>query len=170
MTLPKNEYPNYAQTYVDAALKTNKNILDNLQHSLNLVFETLGNLPKEKQDFAYADGKWTIKELMQHLIDSERVFAYRALRISRNDKENLLGFDENDYAKYANTNDIEFIDLLKEFSLARKSNIAMFTGFSDAMLLKIGTASDQPISVRGLGVLMSGHVLHHLRIIEERYL
>jgi hypothetical protein len=170
MTLPKNEYPNYAQSYVDAAIKTEKNILENLQYSLSLVFETLGDLSKNKYDYAYAKDKWTIKELVQHLIDSERIFAYRALRISRDDTQNLLGFDETDFMTNFNLNDASMINLLKEFSLVRKSNIAMFKGFSNQMLQKIGEASNQPISVRALGVLMSGHVIHHINVIKERYL
>ncbi len=170
MTLPTNEYPNYAKPYVDAALKTDKNILDNLQFSLNELFEVLGDLSVEKQNHAYANGKWTIKELIQHIIDSERVFAYRAFRISRNDKENLLGFDENEFMNNANVENIAYIDLLKEFSQVRKSTITLYKSFSEEMLLKIGTASEQTISVRALGVLLSGHVLHHLNIIKERYL
>ncbi len=170
MNLSKNEYPDYAVPYVNAALDTNKNCIDNLQYSLNKIFEILGNLPNEKQNYAYANGKWTIKELLQHLIDTERIFAYRALRISRNDKENIRGFDENDFVNNANVSDIAFIDLLKEFSQVRKSTITMYNGFTKEMLLKVGTASNLSISVRALGVLLSGHVLHHLRIIEERYL
>jgi len=170
MALPKNEFPSYATPYVMAAQKTDKNILENLQYSLNYLFEILGDLPKEKQNYAYAEGKWTVKELVQHLIDTERIFAYRALRISRNDKINLLGFDENEFAKNANVNNIEYIDLLKEFSQVRKSTISLFNGFSEEMLLKTGLASNQTISVRALGVLLSGHVLHHLEVIKERYL
>lgn len=170
MTLSENEYPNYAKLYVDAALKTNKNILDNLQFSLNEVFEVLGDLSVEKQNYAYAEEKWTIKELVQHIIDTERVFAYRAFRISRNDKENLLGFDENEFMDNTNVENIAYIDLLKEFSQVRKSTITLYKGFSEEMLLKIGTASEQSISVRALGVLLSGHVLHHLSVIKERYL
>ena len=170
MTLPSNEFPNYAQPYVYAAQKTTKNILENLQYSLNLVFELLGDLPMEKHEYAYAEGKWTIKELVQHMIDTERIFAYRAHRISRNDQENLFGFNEGEFIVNSNANAIDLIDLLKEFSLLRKSNITMFKNFSDDMLLKIGEASSQPISVRALGVLLSGHVLHHLTVIEERYL
>lgn len=170
LKLPDNEYAPFYKPYILAASKSDKGIVENLQDSLVRFFEILSELSEEKQLFAYAENKWTIKELVQHMIDTERVMSYRALRISRNDKIDLAGFDENDYVSNANANQIPFIELLKEFSLVRKSTIAMFKGFTDEMLLRKGTASETEISVRALGYILTGHVLHHLRIIEERYL
>ncbi len=169
MKLFKDEYNNFYQPYIDA-VNLDEGILINLQNSLNKLFEVLGDIPTEKQNFAYAEGKWSLKELLLHLIDTERVMAYRALRISRQDETNLAGFDEQKYIWNANSENIEFIDLLKEFSLLRKANILLFKGISTEMLELKGTANDFPISVRALGYILSGHVLHHLKIVKERYL
>ncbi len=170
MLIPKNEYASFYETYISIVYKADKSLVENLQNSLIKLFKIFAELPEEKQNYAYAEGKWTIKELLLHMIDTERIMAYRALRISRNEKVNLPGFDENEYVINSNADEIPFIDLLKEFSLVRKTTIAMFKGFNDEMLLRIGNASDSPISVRALGYILTGHVLHHLKIVEERYL
>jgi len=170
LELLKNEYAPFYEPYILAASKFDKGIIENLQNSLIHFFELLSDIPEEKQLFAYADNKWTIKELVQHMIDTERVMSYRALRISRGDKIALAGFDENEFISNANANQIPFIELLKEFSLVRKSSIAMFKGLSNEMLFLKGTASETEISVRALGYILTGHVLHHLNIIKERYL
>jgi len=170
LQLPDNEYAPFYKPYILAASKSEKGIIENLQGSLIDFFELLSELSQEKQLFAYDENKWTIKELVQHMIDTERVMSYGALRISRNDKIALPGFDENDYVLNANANQIPFVELLKEFSLVRKSSIAMYKGFTDEMLLHKGTASGTNVSVRALGYILTGHVLHHLKIIRERYL
>ncbi len=169
--MPKNsnlEYGSFYQTYVDK-VDTSLSIIENLQESLNAVFNILGSLSEEQADFTYAEGKWTIKELVQHLTDTERVFSYRALAISRQEENNLPGFNENKYVWFSNAKNISFMDLLKEFSLIRKSNIAMFKGFTNEMLEQIGKANSSEISVNAIGYIMSGHVLHHLNIVKERY-
>lgn len=170
LELPENEYAPFYKTYILEASKSNKSIIDGLQDSLVRFFELLSELPDEKQLFAYADNKWTIKELIQHMIDTERVMAYRVLRIARNDKTELAGFDENNFILNSNANQIPFIELLKEFSLVRKSTIAMFKGLTNEMLLRKGFASETEISVRALGYILTGHVLHHLKVMQERYL
>jgi len=170
LELLKNEYAPFYESYILETSKSDKGIIENLQNSLIHFFELLSDIPEEKQLFAYAENKWTIKELIQHMIDTERVMSYRALRISRGDKTALAGFDENDFISNSNANQIPFIELLKEFSLVRKSSIAMFKGLSDEMLLLKGTASEAEVSVRALGYILTGHVLHHLNVISERYL
>ncbi len=170
LELPDNEYAPFYKPYILVASKSNKGIIENLQDSLARFFEILSELSEEKQLFAYAENKWTIKELVQHMIDTERVMSYRALCVSRNDKTALAGFDQNDYVLNSDANQIPYIELLKEFSLVRKSTIAMFKGFTDEMLFRKSMASETEISVRALGYILTGHVLHHLKIIEERYL
>jgi len=170
MAIPKNEYATFYETYVSKAQLLDNGLIENLQSSLVKFFEVLSDLPEEKHLFAYADGKWTIKELISHMIETERIMAYRALRISRNDKINLASFDENDFVANSNANEVPYIELIKEFSLLRKSTIAMFKSFNDEMLTKIGVASDSEVSVRALGYILTGHVLHHIGVIEERYL
>ena len=124
----------------------------------------------DKFDYSYAEGKWTIKEIIQHIIDTERIFAYRALRISRNDKTPLPGFDENDYVDNTNAKRRGIQDLLSEFSAVRHSNLLMYKSFSDEQLRRIGIASNNEVSVRALGFLILGHLKHHQKVFQERYL
>ena len=170
MRLQKTEYPSFFETYISKALQLDKNIIETLQSSLEMFFTVLSELPEEKELYAYDKGKWTMKELIVHMIDTERIMTYRALRISRNDQANLLPFDENDFVENSNANEIPYIDLLKEFSLVRKSSIAMFKGFNNELLTRTGKASGDGISTRALGYIISGHVLHHLDVIKKRYL
>lgn len=166
----KNEYNPFFDNYVSLALKSDDDIIKNMYLSLDRFIELLSNLPEDKHLFAYADEKWTIKELISHIIDTERIMTYRTLCIARNNSEKLQPFDENEFVKNSNANEIPYNDLINEFSLLRKSTIAMFSSFNDEILLRKGILSDVQTSVRALGFIISGHVLHHLNIIEERYL
>ena len=116
------------------------------------------------------EGKWTIKDILLHLIVAERIFAYRALRIGRGDTTPLASFEENDYVPNANANLQSLENLLEEFQLVRKSTLLLFKKFSEEQLTYLGTSSDHSISVRAIGFLISGHQNHHLKIIQERYL
>ena len=117
----------------------------------------------------YEPGKWTVKDIIQHLIDAERVFSYRALRFARNDKTALPGFEENDYALNTNVAKRSLDDLLNEFETVRKSTIYLYKNFTDEMLLRIGVASDKEVSVLAIGFIMAGHALHHSKMIKEHY-
>ena len=168
--IPKNEYAPYFEQYMQLVTKEGKSIIENMQNS-QIEFDTfLRNLPKEKHTFSYAEGKWTLKELIQHSIDTERVFCYRALCFARNDKTSLPGFDQDIFVDNGNANQLEFSDLLDEMSTLRKSTIQLYKSFSEEALLRIGVASGNKISVRALGYLFSGHQMHHLNIVKERYL
>lgn len=123
-----------------------------------------------KADFAYAPGKWTVKELLGHLIDTERIMAYRALRFARNDDQNLPGFDENEYVEHSNYQLRTLDSLAEEFSILRKANLFMVQSFTADDLLKRGKANQFEISVRALLFIMAGHVNHHQKILKERYL
>lgn len=120
-------------------------------------------------DQIYAPGKWTIADIIQHIIDTERIFAYRALRIGRNDQTPLPGFDENEYAVQAHASERSFEDLMDEFVTVRQSTIQLFKSFKPEDLLKQGIGSGNPISVIGLGYTIVGHVIHHMEVIKERY-
>ena len=120
-------------------------------------------------DKVYAPGKWTVKDIIQHMIDAERVFAYRALRIARNDKTSLPGFDENEYVPMADANKRSIDELLNEFEAVRKSNVVMFKSFNDEMLIRNGTCSDNNISVLAIGFVLAGHMYHHTKVIQEKY-
>jgi uncharacterized damage-inducible protein DinB len=124
----------------------------------------------DKFDYQYSEGKWTIKEIIQHLIDSERVFSYRALRISRNDNTPLPGFDENYYVANSNGKERSLQSLLTEMAVVRQSTLSLFNSFSEEQLTKIGIASNREVSVRAIGFIIIGHQKHHQKIFEERYL
>ncbi len=127
-------------------------------------------IPETRGDFAYAEGKWTIKEVLSHLIDGERIFAYRMLRIARGDETPIEGFEQDGYIENSNANNRTFADLLDEFELSRKANVLFLNNLDEAALKRMGTASDVPVSVRALANIAIGHVRHHLGILEERYL
>ncbi len=120
-------------------------------------------------DQVYAPGKWTIADILQHIIDTERIFAYRALRIARKDQTPLPGFDENEYALYAHATDRSIEELLEEFSVVRSSTCQLFYSFRPEDLQRQGIGSGNPISVIGLGYTIIGHVIHHMEVIKKRY-
>jgi hypothetical protein len=165
----KKEYNSFYQPYIDK-VNLEKSIENNLQVSLSELLNILGNLSNRQSEFRYASNKWSIKELVQHLIDTERILSYRALAISRKDKNKLPGFNENEYILNSNSDSIKLTNLLKEFSLIRKANITMFKNFNEKKLLQTGIADNSQISVRAIGYIMSGHVFHHLKVLKERYL
>ena len=166
--LPVNEYSDFNATYVEAA--GNIEMIEELEISLHDFIRFVQNIPMDKFDYSYAEGKWTIKDIIQHMIDTERIFGYRALRISRNDKTPLPGFEENDYVANTNANDRGIQDLLAEFSAVRHSTLFLFKSFSEQQLKRIGTASNTEISVRAIGFIIIGHQKHHQKVFQERYL
>mgnify|MGYP006073507939 FL=1 len=168
--IPKNEYAAYFEHYMQLVAVKNRSIIENLQHSQQEFDSVMRNLPEEKHSFSYAAGKWTLKELIQHIIDTERIFCYRALCFARNDKTALPGFDQDIFVDYGNANQLNYFDLLDEMATLRKSSIQLFQSFSEEALLRIGVASENEMSVRALGYLFSGHQMHHLNIVKERYL
>ena len=130
----------------------------------------LETIPAEKYDYRYAEGKWTIKEVLQHIIDAERVFAYRALRFARKDTTPLPGFDENLFAANAKADKRTWDKLVEEFKIVRRSSELMFQSFDDDQLQSGGIASNHPNYVLALGFVIIGHAIHHQKITKERYL
>ena len=130
----------------------------------------LKSILADKWDFAYAEEKWTVKELVQHIIDAERIFTYRALRIARKDETPIPGFDENTYAPASEAGRRTPEELIEEMLVVRKATILLFKSFTDTMLSNRGTASNQPVTVNALGFITAGHFQHHKNILEERYL
>lgn len=130
----------------------------------------LDEIPKKKTEFSYAEGKWTIKQILQHVIDAERVFAFRALSFSRKDASPLPGFDENQWSDNAQTKHRKWGDLLREFRSVRRSTELLFDSFTEDQLLAIGSASNHSANALAFGFICAGHALHHLRVIRERYL
>lgn len=166
--LNENEYAPFYKNYIKDLGEVN--LFEILKSSLDDTLNTLKDLSEEKLMYCYADGKWTIKELVQHLIDAERVLSYRAIRFSRNDTTELQGFDEDWYVNNSNGNDRNFTDLLEEFTNIRKASISLFTSFTPEMLTMSGSANGSDVTVRALGFIIVGHHMHHLKIIKEKYL
>lgn len=166
--LPQNEYSKFNATYINAL--DNVNLLEELEICLHDFIKFVQNIPIDKFDYRYAEGKWTIKDIIQHIIDAERIFSYRALRISRNDQTPLPGFEENDYVENTNANARSIQELLTEMATVRQSTLLLFKSFTEKQLQLIGTASNHLVSVRALGFLVIGHQKHHQRVFQERYL
>jgi len=148
----------------------NVDLFEILNSSSQQLIKIVSNLSEEKLNYRYAKSKWTIKEILQHLIDAERILSYRALRFSRNDTTNIPGYDEDFYVENSNGKERTKEALLSEFSIIRKASITLFLSFSDKMLTKIGTSNNSKMSVRALGFIIAGHQMHHLKVIQEKYL
>jgi hypothetical protein len=169
MTRPeKSEYDEYYERYVSLVEETD--IVPALEKQIGEVEQIFAAITEEKSLYAYAEGKWTIKELLGHLTDGERIFAYRALRISRADETPIEGFEQDGYIENSNFNRTKFVDLTEEFLLSRKANLILFKNLPDEAWLRTGTANGVPVSVRALAYIMVGHVRHHLNILQSRYL
>ena len=168
LQLSENEYAPFYKDYIINL--GNVNLHEVLNSSFEDLINSLKSIPEEKLVYRYADGKWTIKELVQHIIDAERVLSYRALRFSRNDPSDLQGFDEDWYVGNSNGNERDFNDILDEFTHLRKANISLFHSFTSEMMPMLGTSNGSIMSVRALGFIIAGHQMHHLNIIKEKYL
>jgi uncharacterized damage-inducible protein DinB len=166
--LPVNEYAKFYSNYINAL--ENVELFQELEICLHNFIKFIQDIPMDKFDYSYAEGKWTVKEIIQHIMDTERIFAYRALRISRNDKTPLPGFEENMYVENTDAKSRSIQDLLTEFSALRHSNLLMFKSFSDEQMRRVGIASENEVSVRALGFLIIGHQKHHQKVFLERYL
>ncbi len=166
--LNENEYNPYFKFYIEPLGEVN--LIKVLTSSFDEFKATVKNLPEEKLLFKYDEEKWTIKELIQHLMDAERVLSYRALRFSRNDSTDLHGYNHDMYVINSKGNDREIKDLLKEFKSIRKATISLYKSFSNEMLTTSGSADKSQMSVRALGFIIAGHQMHHLKVIKELYL
>ncbi len=163
-----DEFAAFYRGYVEAVPAGD--ILEILSRNLDETLATLRGLDEERAGFRYAPGKWSLREVLGHIVDSERVFAYRALRIARDDATPLPGFDQDDYVRAAGFERRPFPGLLGEFEHLRRANLHLFAGFGEEELGRRGTANEQPISVRALLFILAGHERHHLGVLRERYL
>ncbi len=161
-------YPVYFQKYV--AQVPEEDLLTAFQNQLPVVKEFLSKIDEEKSAYAYAEGKWTLKEVLQHIIDTERIFNYRALCMARKETASLPGFDENNYAANSNGNGRKWQDMVEEFLTVRKGTEIMFKSFTDEMLETSGVSNNNPATVNSIGFTTLGHFYHHKKVMEERYL
>lgn len=162
------DFEKYIQRYLD--LIPAGNWVDALDIIGAETFEFYSQLSEDQSLLAYAEGKWTLKEVLQHLIDTEKVFNYRALTFSRQDKVNLPGFDEELWAANSEANDRSLENLIDEFSFVRKTSVLFFDDLSEKALSLSGFANGNEITVATIRQLIVGHNIHHLKVIEERYL
>lgn len=162
------EYADYYQKYIN--LVGEDSIEAGFRVQRERITDFLLSVSEEKANLAYAPGKWTIKELMQHVIDTERVFTFRAMAFARKDPNSFPGFEEDDYARVSDANRRSWADLVAEFWAVRGSTEALFRSFTNEMLLQIGRANQNPMSVRAAGYVCMGHVYHHLQVVQDRYL
>jgi hypothetical protein len=163
-----SEYAEYYGGYV--SLVERGDILDALQTQAEETQDLLAQIPEEKGAFRYAEGKWSIRELIGHIIDTERIMAYRALRFARNDATPIEGFDQDPYIKHAAFDAVPLAALAGELRHVRAANIRMFRNLPPEAWDRRGVASDNPVTVRALAYIIAGHELHHLNILKERYL
>jgi hypothetical protein len=163
-----SDFQKYVQRYLDNI--PSENWLEELKKSGEKTVEIYSKMTEEQSFFAYAEGKWTLKELLLHLSDTERVFQFRILAFARGDKNELPGFDEELYANQSFANERSLESLLEEYKLLRKLSQILLETMNPSALKNIGTANGNQISVETIGKLIVGHNYHHLNIIEERYL
>lgn len=160
--------PSHYHRYVERI--QNEELNEAFKSHENDLLKVLQKLPVEKWDYRYAEGKWSVKELVQHLIDSERIFCYRALCIARKEKASLPGFDENAYAIASKADQRSKDELMNELAIVQKGSTLLFQSFSNEQLEEEGIANKNKVYVKGIGFILIGHVLHHLSILNERYI
>lgn len=164
----ETEFSDEAASYV--ALVPENDVMKVLREQVEIVRKIISGIPEEQELFRYAPEKWSIREMVGHLNDGERVFGFRAFTFARGDAAALLGFDENEYVRQSNSEQTQLQNLLAEFITLRQSNVMMLEQLKEDAWERVGVANDNPVSVRAIVWIMAGHVRHHLNILTERYL
>jgi len=162
------EHPPEFSKYV--SLVAEGDIIQTLEQQTENSLSLLRTIPSEKANFRYAPDKWSVKELLGHMIDSERIFSYRALCFARNDQTPLPGYEQNDYVREGNFDSRNFADMVEEFETVRRATIQLFRPLNEAEWLRQGKANENDISVRALAYIIAGHELHHMGVLRSRYL
>jgi hypothetical protein len=158
------EFSNYV------GLVAEGNIIQTLEQQIENTLSLLRTIPTDKANFRYAPDKWSVKELLGHLIDSERIFSYRALCFARNDQTPLPGYEQNDYVRNANVDNRNLVEMAEEFATVRRATIQLFRPLNETEWLRHGKANENDISVRALAYIIAGHELHHMEVLRTRYL
>lgn len=166
--LEDHEYNPYYKPYIEALGEVT--LMDCLRKQLENYPQFLASIPKDKLNYKYAEGKWTVAEVILHVLDAERVFQYRALRFARKDQTPLPGFEQDDYVPASMAEKRSLDSLIDEYKAVRAATISLFENFNAEVLMRKGVASNAPMSVRALGFIMCGHQKHHRNILRERYL
>jgi hypothetical protein len=161
-------YPPFFNNYI--SLVENEELSFILEKQRKEASEFFNSIPEDKWSYKYAENKWTIKEVLQHIADTERVFSFRALVFARKDPNTFPSFNENEYAKNSGADNRNSQDLIEEFLAVRKSSQLLFKSFSEAQLQSAGKTINYEMSVNAIGYMIAGHFQHHLNILKERYL
>lgn len=164
-----DEFDPYYWRYIDK-LSEEVHLRESFKLGKDKVEAFFNRIPLEKHTYAYAEGKWTCKEVLQHLVDTERIFQYRCFRIARNDATELAGFDQNIYMDPAQANSKSMVSLIGEFTAVRDASIALLDSLSDDDLRNIGTANNGTMSARAAAFTIPGHDIWHMEILTEKYL
>jgi len=163
-----NEVPAFYHRYVNFVKE--EDVHTAIENNTNSAVSLLKNIPEEKWSYRYAEGKWSIKEMIQHVIDADRIFSYRALCFARGEKTSLPGFEENDYAEASDADRRTKDELITELVTLRQSIQQLFRSFSNKQLAGVGIANGNPVSVNSIGFIIPGHLENHLNVLKERYL
>lgn len=163
-----NRVPEFYHNYINQ-VKENE-LMEAFKNQTSVFTKFLHDIPAGKRDYRYAEGKWTIREILQHIIDAERIFSYRGLCFARKDSTPLPGFDENTYTDNAKADKRDWEELVEEFKTVRRGTELLFGSFDNEQLETAGTASGKPNYVSAIGFIIAGHATHHLNVIRERYL
>lgn len=163
------EFPSYAIMYINL-LPDDGLLLKHLQDDFRATKDLILSLPEDKLFYRYDEGKWTIKEILVHIIDDERIYAYRAMCFARNEKTELPGFEQDDYVLHSGANERDILNIFEEYEAVRNSTIALFNGLPEDSFLRSGIANKNRATVRALAYHIAGHELHHVNIIKEKYL
>ncbi len=172
LTVPRpepGEFDSYYERYV-SLVPPSGDIISALQNQLAETLRLVTEINEEKAAYKYAEGKWSVKELVGHIVDTERIFAYRALRIARGDQTPIEGYEQDDYVKNADFDNYLLADLAEEFALVRRANILMFQNLNLEAWHRRGVANNKEITVRALAYIAAGHEIYHRNILKERYL
>ncbi|WP_271405019.1 DinB family protein [Tenacibaculum soleae] len=167
--LQPNEFDSYYLNYLNL-VSAETGLISGFEEDKKMVVDFFSSLPENKLEFRYQPKKWTVKEVLQHIIDTERIFMYRFLRIARKDTTALAGFDQDIYVDPSAANDKSINDLIKEFTIGRMYSINLINSITNENLKNLGTASDCPVSARACAFILLGHSVWHINIIKERYL
>ncbi|GGD38361.1 DinB family protein [Muriicola marianensis] len=166
--LTSSDYNPYYKAYIEALGEVD--LMKTLKKQVENYPQFLGSIPEDKLNYSYAEGKWTVAEVLVHVLDSERVFQYRALRFARKDETPLPGFDQDLYVPASGANHRSIESIIEEYKAIRRSTIALYESFEEGVLKRRGVASNSTMSVGALGFIICGHQKHHRNIIRERYL
>jgi len=163
-----HEYPSYYRGYIDFVPEGS--LSDNLVKQLEDTLELLSDITETQANFRYAPGKWTLKEVIGHITDTERIMSYRLLRIARGDKTPLAGYDDEKYVKESSFRTRSISELLEDFIVVRQSTLSLMRGLPETVWSRTGFANNSEISVNAIAYIIAGHELHHVKIIKEKYI